>query len=113
MYGTLWACTVGANLPCEERADLRRTPTPGMDEFCRQHPGADNIPYAVTGRATVWDWRCRGTVPTAEGQIIQADPRGFFTHIWYPLPAPAPTPGGARPRGARSGPARPPRTGVY
>jgi hypothetical protein len=63
MDGKVYACTVGANLPCQEKADTSRTPTSAMAEFCRDNSEADNIPAFVTGRATVYTWRCtRGTL---------------------------------------------------
>src|SRR5262245_7102022 len=53
MDGKVYACTVGANLPCGEKADTSRAPRLSIAEFCRQNPSADIIPMVVTGRATV------------------------------------------------------------
>ena len=36
MNGKVYACTVGANLPCSEKADARREPAPALADFCRQ-----------------------------------------------------------------------------
>jgi hypothetical protein len=36
MDGQVYACTVGANLLCQERVDVRRTPTQGMTQESRQ-----------------------------------------------------------------------------
>jgi putative hemolysin len=58
MDGNVWACTVGANLPCGEKADLSERPTQAMKEFCQANPNADVIPAAATGRATVYSWKC-------------------------------------------------------
>jgi hypothetical protein len=38
MNGQVYACTVGANLPCQERADVSRRPTQGMTTFCQNNP---------------------------------------------------------------------------
>jgi hypothetical protein len=63
MDGKVYACTVGANLPCAEKADQQRAPAPALTDFCRQNPGAEVIPMAVTGRAPVFAWRCTGGAP--------------------------------------------------
>ena len=62
--GKVYACNVGANLPCDEKADTSRTPSAPIAEFCRQNPGAPVVPMVVTGRATVYEWRC-GQVPVS------------------------------------------------
>jgi hypothetical protein len=35
MDGQVYACTVGANLPCQERADVSQRPTQGMTDFVK------------------------------------------------------------------------------
>lgn len=90
MQGQVYACNFGANLPCQSQADLSRVPSTAMDVFCRQHPGADTIPAVYTGRATVWDWRCRDTTPTPERQLLAVDPEGFIAGIWYAIAPPDP-----------------------
>jgi hypothetical protein len=88
MNGRLYACTVGANLPCTAKADPSRTPGPALDTFCREQPDAAIIPAYVTGRETVYEWRCRRGVPVVERQVAQADARGFIAGIWYEIPPP-------------------------
>ncbi len=83
MDGKVYACFVGANLPCQAKADTRRIPTAAMWRFCRANPGADNIPAVVTGRATVYQWRCTGRRPTIVRQVDAPDARGFLRRIWY------------------------------
>ena len=85
MNGKVYACTVGANLPCSEKADARREPAPALADFCRQNPGAEAIPMAVTGRATVFAWRCAGERPAIVRQFAQPDAAGYLAHIWYPI----------------------------
>jgi hypothetical protein len=85
MDGELYACTVGANLPCAEKADTRREPSAAVSEFCRQNPGADVIPMAVTGRTTVFEWRCADARPTIVRQIAQPDGAGYLANIWYAI----------------------------
>jgi hypothetical protein len=83
MNGVVYACTVGANLPCQERADTSRKPTESMTNFCHNNPQAEVIPAVVTGRATAYEWRCAKGRPEAVRQFVQPDARGFLSNIWY------------------------------
>jgi hypothetical protein len=85
MNGKVYACTVGANLPCEAKADTNRTPTQAEKDFCQQNPNADNIPMYVTGRETVYEWRCENGKPEIVRQFAQPDARGFLSNIWYEI----------------------------
>lgn len=85
MGGRVYACFVGASLPCQAKADTRRTPSPAMRQYCRQNPGADAIPAVVTGRETVYAWRCTGKRPTIVRQVAYPDARGFLRNIWYEI----------------------------
>jgi hypothetical protein len=88
MDGNVYACTVGANLPCTAKADASRTPGPALATYCEQQPDADVIPAYVTGRDTVYAWRCRGGAAAIERQVARADARGFIAAIWYEIPRP-------------------------
>ena len=85
MGGKVYACNVGANLPCSEKADTSSTPLPGMINWCRENPNADVIPALASGRATVYEWRCTHGTPTIVRQVAQPDARGFLSHIWYTI----------------------------
>lgn len=85
MDGAVFACTVGANLPCATKADSGRTPSEPMRQFCREQPDAPVIPAVVTGRATVYGWRCAGGEAVAEGPPRAIDSAGFLADIWYRL----------------------------
>ena len=85
MEGQLYACTVGANLPCDAKADSSRLPSAAMTAYCAESPDAAFIPAYVTGRATIYAWRCTGSLPAVEKQIATPDARGFLANIWYPL----------------------------
>jgi len=87
MDNSVWACHFGANLPCQEKADLSQTPTSEMEEFCTANPSADSIPAAVTGRATAYEWKCNEGKPEIVQQIFQADPQGYLADFWYELPS--------------------------
>ncbi len=85
MDGKVYGCTVGANLPCTTKADTSRTPTADEVDFCKANPKADVIPAVVTGRATVYEWRCTNGAPEIVRQIVTPDARGFQSNIWYLL----------------------------
>lgn len=85
--GKVWACHFGANLPCLEKADASQDPSDAMKEFCTANPNADVIPAAVTGRATIYGWKCASGLPQVGEQVFQVDPQGFIANFWYELPA--------------------------
>ena len=87
MDAHVWACHFGANLPCLEKADMSQVPTPEMQDYCKANPGADVIPAVVTGRATVYEWKCSSGKAEAARQVLQVDPQGFLADFWYELPA--------------------------
>ena len=85
MDGRVYACTVGANLPCQERADTSRKPGQGIIDFCNNNPHAEVIPAVVTGRTTVYEWKCTNAVPEVVRQFAHPDARGFLSNIWYAI----------------------------
>ncbi|MCB9151968.1 MAG: DUF333 domain-containing protein [Caldilineaceae bacterium] len=85
MDGRVYACFVGANLPCTTKADTSITPTAAMNSFCTSQPNADVIPAAVTGRATVYSWSCADGVANAGEQVFDVDAQGFLANIWYAI----------------------------
>lgn len=85
MNGRVWACFVGANLPCSEKADPSETPTQPMIDFCQANAAAEAIPATVTGRATVYEWRCTDGSPAIVKQLFQPDDQGFIADFWYEI----------------------------
>ncbi len=85
MGGKVYACNVGANIPCDEKADTNRTPTTAMNDFCKANPAASAIPAVVTGRATVYDWKCTAGKPAINKELTKPDARGYLTMYWYEL----------------------------
>jgi hypothetical protein len=85
MNGQVWVCHFGANLPCLEKADTSQVPTSEMEDFCNTNPTADSIPAAVTGRATVYEWKCNEGKPEVVRQVFQVDPQGYLADFWYEL----------------------------
>ena len=59
-----------------------------MNDFCKTNPQADSIPAAVTGRATVYDWRCTDGTPQVVKQRFTPDVQGFLWDFWYELATP-------------------------
>jgi hypothetical protein len=96
--GTFWrcmdhqvyACNVGANLPCSAKANTDKTPTQAEKDFCADaaNTNADAIPAVVTGHDTIYSWRCTNGEPAIDKQVFQVDAQGFISNIWYQLPAP-------------------------
>jgi putative hemolysin len=85
MNNSVWVCHFGANLPCLEKADMSQAPTPAMEDFCKTNSTAENIPAAVTGRATVYEWRCKNGEPEVVRQLFTVDPQGYLADFWYEL----------------------------
>lgn len=85
MERQVYACFIGANLPCMEKADDSRTPTPAVNTFCAANPGSENIPAAATGRATLYQWQCVDRTAAVTGTIFNEDPEGFIREFWYPI----------------------------
>jgi hypothetical protein len=86
MEGKVYACYSGANLPCAAKADETRAPAPALETFCKREADADMIPAVVTGRETVYAWRCRDRVPEIVREVTRADERGFLSNIWHEIP---------------------------
>ncbi len=85
MDGKVVACTVGANIPCEGKADTSTTPNEGMTNWCASNPNSDFIPAAAAGRETVYEWRCANGAPQLGRPILTPDARGFISNFWYVL----------------------------
>ena len=81
--GQVYACFVGANLPCNAKANTDRTPAQEAVAFCLANPDSDFIPAVATGRETVYEWRCRAGTPEVVRQVNEVDAQGYFSSIWY------------------------------
>jgi len=86
MGGKVYACTVGANLPCQSKANTSATPTEAMTGFCKEQPNADAIPMYITGHETIYEWLCKDGTPQVSKQIAEVDAGGFIKGIWYEIP---------------------------
>jgi len=85
MNNQVWACSFGANIPCPEKADTNRTPSAPITEYCKANRNATIIPVVVTGRATVYEWRCANGAPQIVKELTKPDARGFLAMFWYPI----------------------------
>ncbi len=76
----LLGCFIGANLNCD-KADTRRTSF-GAAAWCRDHPGAADIPMASTGHDTVYAWSCKGAHAVPGKMIMKVDRQGYVANNW-------------------------------
>ncbi len=85
-YGVHWRCADGQVLvcavedmhevSCSKRDRRRQAEVPG---YCRQVPNASFIPFSEGNRRSVYDWRCRGTIPV----IARREHRGAPVWLYY------------------------------
>jgi len=85
MGGKVYACNVGANIPCDSKADTNKTPTLAMNDYCKQNPNSDFIPAVVTGHSTVYEWSCQNGAAQVGKQILDVDAQGFPVQFWYEI----------------------------
>lgn len=85
MDGKVYGCNFGANIPCLEKANIDRTPGPALKDFCKVNPVSNGIPAAVTGRSTVYQWRCTDGTPAIVKESTQPDTQGFLSMFWYEI----------------------------
>lgn len=76
----LMGCIVGANLNCG-KADMRRSSF-GAAAWCRNHPGAADIPMAATGHDTIYAWSCKGPHAVPGKAIVKVDRQGYVAGNW-------------------------------
>jgi len=82
MNGAVYACYVGANIPCHAKADESEQPTEAMTTYCSDNPDAEEIPTLVTGRTTVYGWGCSEGEPQRLERVFETDDAGYITQFW-------------------------------
>jgi hypothetical protein len=87
MDGKVYACTVGANLPCDSKANTDKTPTQPEIDYSQANP-SDFIPAYITGHDTIYIWRCKAGKAEIDSQGFHVDKQGYIVEIWYAIPAP-------------------------
>lgn len=80
MGGRVYACFVGANLPCG-KADTA-TNKPDIMSWCKNNPNTDFVPAYITGHDTAYIWRCSDGQPRIEAPSAGLDVSGFFREYW-------------------------------
>lgn len=84
MNGTVYVCTIGANIPCYEKDD-RAKRNSGADKYCRENREAAIVPAYATGHATIYDWSCSLGKALRGKRIVEVDGRGYRIDIWHPV----------------------------
>lgn len=92
MDGAVYACNVGANLPCDAKPARDPQRTEAMRTYCAGNAGSDFIPMYVTGHDTIYDWSCAGTAPKRGQRVSELDARGYVASIWHRIAAPSTEP---------------------
>ena len=80
MGGHIYACFVGANLPCG-KADTA-TNQPAITAWCQENPNTDFIPAYVTGHDSAYEWVCAKGQARIQPPSAALDARGFFKDYW-------------------------------
>lgn len=82
MGGAVFICAVGANIPCDAKADQAKGNL-GAKNYCRENPDAPFVPAYATGHNGLYEWSCsRGTAVRGKPSI-KLDRRGYRTDVWY------------------------------
>jgi hypothetical protein len=82
MSGAVYVCAVGANIPCDEKAD-RAKRSLGAEHYCRDNRDAKVVPAYATGHASIYSWSCSAGKPVAGKLLAKVDQRGFRVDFWY------------------------------
>lgn len=88
MDSKVYACNVGANIPCLSKGDLSPEPSQPVIDYCQENADSDFIPAVVTGRATVYNWGCEDSEPVIVEQYTEVDSQGFLEFAWHELAPP-------------------------
>jgi hypothetical protein len=89
MDNKVYACNFGANIPCDSKADINKTSTQAMIDYCKQFPDSIFIPMSVTGHSVIYSWHCNKDNPEILGQIDTVDDAGYQSKNWQlvePIP---------------------------
>lgn len=88
MNGEVYACNVGANLPCWAKANTSRSPGSGERDYCQEKRDTQFIPLYVTGHNSVYEWGCEQGKPVIVKMSDRVDARGYLANLWYRIPPP-------------------------
>jgi hypothetical protein len=86
MDGAVYVCALGANIPCQSKADTARR-NAGAEAFCRDKFDAQFVPAYATGHRTIYEWRCVSGAAVRGKAAVRLDRRGFQVDFWRRLEA--------------------------
>jgi|HubBroStandDraft_1064217.scaffolds.fasta_scaffold02542_7 hypothetical protein len=82
MSGAVYVCAVGANIPCDAKADRSRRNL-GAEHYCRENRDATLVPAYATGHASIYSWSCSAGNTVPGKRLAKIDHRGFRVDFWY------------------------------
>lgn len=82
MSGAVYVCAVGANIPCDAKADLAKRNL-GAENYCRDNRNATFVPAYATGHASIYGWSCSAGKAVLGKPLAEVDYRGFRVDFWY------------------------------
>lgn len=85
MEGKVYACNFGANIPCDSKANTDKTPSQAITDYCKENPGAEFIPMAVTGHNVIYNWHCKNDTPEILEAFDTVDAAGYASSFWQAL----------------------------
>lgn len=87
--GRVLACSHGANIPCESKANTSNKPSKAMTDYCANPPATPApgmpsfIPAYVTGHDTIYSWACEDGRAVTNGPQAEVDNQGYMARFWY------------------------------
>jgi hypothetical protein len=88
MDGAVYACNVGANLPCDAKPASDPAPSDAIRSYCADNRDASFIPMYVTGHDTLYEWSCAEGSPRRGKETAKLDARGYIASIWHRIEPP-------------------------
>jgi hypothetical protein len=82
MDGAVFVCAVGANIPCDAKAD-RAKGNLGANNYCRENPDAPFVPAYATGHNGIYEWSCSGGTAVRGKLTVKLDRRGYRADVWH------------------------------
>jgi hypothetical protein len=82
MDQAVFVCAVGANIPCDTKADVAKRNL-GADNYCRENPNAAWVPAYATGHNGIYEWSCLGGNSVRGKRVVALDARGYRIDFWH------------------------------
>jgi hypothetical protein len=82
MNRAVFVCAVGANIPCDTKAD-RAKRNLGADNYCRENHNAAFVPAYATGHRSIYEWSCAGGNSVRGKRLVKLDARGYRIDFWH------------------------------